>query len=299
MSLTVPIEFVGQRSSATISAQLQIAATWVWPEKTVVQWETQISDFEDQIEASLIAEAVMEGARGVLGEAMSGLHSLTSQDLNLLKNTYRNNEGKYEVVNGLVALGGSRGAIILEAMELEAAWLGINPLWVPLPLQTLGDFTTLREAAQAKLKEYLNKKAAWRDAVGAMNELAIALNEACVGWYAAATVVFPEGTAEGDMIRGTIPTTTDFTPLPGQAFVVLDSTEPGGYSVNLEAEHATKFDVFQKGPGDTDYIKIGTDVPPGLFVKTGLVAGEYLLKAEGRNSRGAGPESGVTGLVVP
>ena len=35
----------------------------------------------------------------------------------------------------------------------------------------------------------------------------LAVNDACQAWYASAIRVFPAGTAQGDMIRGTIPTT--------------------------------------------------------------------------------------------
>ena len=297
--MSISIQFIGVRAPATLGAQEQIALEWVWPERTVPEWETAIDAFEEQFEVSLIAEAVMEGARGALGVAMDELHGLTSQYLNLLKNTYRNNVGKYEVVNDLLAMGGSRGSILLEAMQLEAAWLDIDPLWTPLPTKTLAGFTTLREATEAKLRLYLNKRRAWRGAVGDLNELAIPLNDACVGWYAAATLVFPEGTSEGDMIRSTVPTTTDFTPFPDQALVVVnDPPGPGAYSVSLEAEHATKFDVHQKGPGETEFTKVGVDVPPGLYVKTGLAAGGYEVKGQGRNSRGAGPESEPAGITV-
>jgi hypothetical protein len=39
-----------------------------------------------------------------------------------------------------------------------------------------------------------------------LNHMATALNKANVAWYAAATRIFPAGTAEGDMVRRAIPT---------------------------------------------------------------------------------------------
>ena len=53
----------------------------------------------------------------------------------------------------------------------------------------------------------------------------------------------------------------------------------------------TKFDVCQKGPGETEFTKDGVEALPGLYVKTGLAAGGYEVKGQGRNSRGAGPDS--------
>jgi hypothetical protein len=132
MALYVSIEFVGQRAPATYSAQVQIDPEWVWPEKTIPGWEAQITAFQGQLESSLIAEAVMEVARGILDGGLEELHVLASQCLNLLKGTFRNSN-KYEPLIGRVALGGSRSNIMLEARELEAAWTSIDPLWCQCP----------------------------------------------------------------------------------------------------------------------------------------------------------------------
>jgi uncharacterized membrane-anchored protein len=46
----------------------------------------------------------------------------------------------------------------------------------------------------------------WRAQSQILNQKAAALNDANIAWYAAATRIFPCGTAEGDMIRRSIPT---------------------------------------------------------------------------------------------
>ncbi len=44
--------------------------------------------------------------------------------------------------------------------------------------------------------------------------MALVMEDRNEAWYAAATRVYPAGTAEGDMIRGTVPTTYNPPPPP-------------------------------------------------------------------------------------
>ena len=52
--------------------------------------------------------------------------------------------------------------------------------------------------------------AKWQVSEGKYNALITRLEDECVSWYAEATKVFLEGTAEGDMIRNQVP--TDYNP---------------------------------------------------------------------------------------
>ena len=54
----------------------------------------------------------------------------------------------------------------------------------------------------------------WRTQSETMNQQAALLHEANIAWYAAATMTFAAGTAEGDMIRRSIPTIHAQTPTP-------------------------------------------------------------------------------------
>ena len=293
------ITFTLNRTRCTASAQSIIALIWVWIGKTVAQWDASLLALESKMVALSDSEAEMEVNRGSLDADLADLHNKTLVWGTFFKLAYRNDPDNANVVKSLKASGGSRADIMEEATSLGSMWEKINPAWEPEAGQTLALFTTFREACAAKLYAYEKAKVGWRSTAEALNRMADVLDDECIAWYAAATVRFPEGTAEGDMIRGTVPTTTEFTPYPEQALVVVNEPPgPGAYSVSLEAEHATKFDVYQKGPGETEFTKVGVDVPPGLYVKTGLAAGGYEVKGQGRNSRGAGPESEPAGITV-
>ena len=291
--------FFKERALATRSAQIIVALIWVWLEKTVAQWTTHIDAFLAQEEAAADANAVADARRSELDAKLEEVHQRTQQGLSFFKTACRNDVVKTGALRSLTAIGNSRALILEEALSFEAAWEELDPTWEPMTGQTLALFKVLREEGETCMEAYVAAKAAWRHETEGWNRLGEVIGQDCIAWYSVATQVFPEGTPEGDMIRGTVPTTTGFTHLPEQAVVVLDEVVPGGYSVSLEAEHASKFDVFEKLDGELEYTKVGTDVPSGLFSRTGLTPGGREVKAEPRNSRGAGPMSDALGLTVP
>jgi hypothetical protein len=293
------LEFILDRARATRSAQNSIAATWTWPEKLVADWDTDIAAVETQKAAAADAEAQVDLQRGDLDEQLDLLHDRTVQWGTFLRSTNRNNRARTRALRALSGQGKSRHNILDEAQVLESMWRKVDPVWVPVPTQTLALFKTFRELCITNMATYSDTKSEWRIETEETQELSEELNEDCMAWYEAATAMFPEGTAEGDMIRGTVPTTTDFVPLPEQAEIALDDTGPGRYSVSLGGERATKFDVFHKFvDGPDGFVLVGEDVPPGLFEITGLAAGSYEVYAVPKNSRGSGPQSETVGLTV-
>ncbi len=69
-------------------------------------------------------------------------------------------------------------------------------------------------------------------------------------------------------------------------------------TVEFTAEHATMFDIFQKGPGDANFVQIVNDDITREYSASGLAAGTYEFKVSGQNSLGNGPLSEVTTIVV-
>ena len=295
-----PKRFIIERALATRSAQQNLALIWIWALKTLAQWTAAITSFETKELAVIDAKTTVNNLQGIVDAKLDELHELTVKVLTMLRTKLElTNPNSLHTVEVLSAVGDSRISVVEEAKELASAWKDLEPTWEPVPDLTLEEFQAKLAAADVILNEYLDARTAVRTAVGEWNGVAGPLNRDCVAWYRDATIVFPEGTGEGDMIRSIVPTTTEFTPFPDQALVVVNEPPgPGAYSVNLEAEHATKFDVYQKGPEETEFTKVGVDVPPGLYVKTGLPAGGYEVKGQGRNSRGAGPDSEPAGITV-
>lgn len=208
------IDFIRQRAQATRSAQDQLAPTWVWEGKTVVQWDAEVAAFEASMQQAAAAEAERLAVRGSLDASLDTLHRRTMQGIALAKVKYQKDPVSFTQLENLTARGDSRMAIRDEALEWEAAWGQLDDSWEPLPGNTFPAFQALRAQCATLTDDYADKNALWRAKAETMNQLAAQLDEANVGWYAAATTVFPEGTAEGDMIRGTIPTTYNPPPPP-------------------------------------------------------------------------------------
>jgi len=200
------VAFALERALATRAAQEIIAGTWVWEEKTVAQWDTQIAAFIAQKEAEQDADAAMLAQRGTLDTGLDTLHDLTRRCLALAKNRHRHDAAKLAVFERLSARSGGRQRKIQDALEWESAWEEVDAAWSPLAGVTLATFKPQRQAAEAALKSYADAEAAWKAADSLLDTLARQLLADCVAWYEAATTVFAEGTTEGDMIRSTVPT---------------------------------------------------------------------------------------------
>jgi hypothetical protein len=216
-------DFVKDRGVKTISAAQQIAGSWTWQEKTIPQMQAAlvaiIGDNSatppviGQEEVASVAEQVMLAARGAWDAQLDVLHRRTVQGVGMVKNKYRNDPAKLVVVGNLSARGTSRKETLEEALAWESAWSQVDPAWAPLPANTLAAFKTLRNLCEEGLQDaYSDAQSAWRKEVGRLAELVAVMNDINQAWYADATKVFPAGTPEGDMIRGTIPTT--YSPPP-------------------------------------------------------------------------------------
>ena len=137
--------FFKERALASRSAQIIIALIWVWLEKTVAQWTTQIDAFLAQEEAAADAGAVADARRSELDAKLDELHRRTQQGLSFFKTTCRNDVVKTGALRSLSAIGNSRAQILEEALAFEAAWEELDPAWVPMTGQTLALFKVLRQ----------------------------------------------------------------------------------------------------------------------------------------------------------
>lgn len=202
------IEFIKQRAVATLAAQTQIAPQWVWQEKTVAAFELQHKGVTDQEELSGEAETAMLAARAAWDGQLDLLHRRTMQGVGMAKSRFRNQPLKLALVENLEARGDSRSAILKEALDWEKAWKQTEQTWSPMPANTFAAFGTLRLQCLEPLQHaYKEKLTAWRDVTNILNGLGRDMEDVNEAWYADACKAFGEGTPEGDMIRGTIPTT--------------------------------------------------------------------------------------------
>jgi uncharacterized membrane-anchored protein len=91
-------------------------------------------------------------------------------------------------------------------MDLESAWQKTGPEWAPTDANTYASYQALRNQCTELDAAFIAAYSAWRTQSEVLNQKTAALNDANVAWYAAATRIFSSGTAEGDMIRRSIPT---------------------------------------------------------------------------------------------
>lgn len=86
--------------------------------------------------------------------------------------------------------------------------------------------------------------------------------------------------------------------VPAQAFIGLsESQAEGAVHLGFEAEGATSFQVWHKGPGDAQFTLADT-VATGDYVKFGLAEGAHEYKVVGVNATGNGPASDVVSVEV-
>lgn len=93
---------------------------------------------------------------------------------------------------------------------------------------------------------------------------------------------------------------TVFRREPFSTFRKGSPISPAAQSARLEfgAPHATSFVVFRKGPDDADFKQVADVLLPGVYEAGDLPPGENQFKVMPENSRGRGPESTVSTVVV-
>lgn len=235
MNLNTSIDFLKQRVDKTRSVQSQIAATWVWPLRTVAQWQADgiaLDKSEDGSLANVATEAhtLAEAARGDLDTRLAAIHAQTVSVVGVMRVRAERQPELLPVVDELSGRGDSRDAIEKEGTATLSAWkleFG-GAAFTPAPGVTYAAFRelfyghpadpaavppVLAMASLRELKEaYSDKSTVDRRETGRLNAKLSTVERDCQDWYAEATKVFAAGTEIGDLIRSEIPTTSDYNP---------------------------------------------------------------------------------------
>lgn len=206
MAATQPIALTLARARATRSAQNSVKDVWVWDEKTIADWDAAIADAQAGTQAVDAGEADLLARRGSLDKALDDLAGQTRRGLALVKIRYRNDSAKRTVVARLTGRSDSRTRTLESASAWATAWAELDPAFAPTTGSTLAAFNALRAQCETLQNEYAQARADLRAIAETQNRRAARLDADGKAWYAVATRIFPAGTAEGAMIRGTIPT---------------------------------------------------------------------------------------------
>jgi hypothetical protein len=293
-----------------VKAVMDDFASFTPDDKTPAQVATMVTSAEAALEAAEEAWTDLNLARGERDEKASAGHDAVVDVYAVMKRRYRKDPGSYDSISKLPVDDGSP-AETLRRMKLT------SKLWGRLPnppgsatafkaWDTMGqtEFDVLVTALKDAIETEEESQEEWDKVNGEMKELQEEMEDFVTTALNQGRAQYPEGTAERAAIDG-IPTDGGSTPLPlpGPAQVTLTGTDPGTYSLELAAENddpsVTGYDVWERLVGAPDFAKVGDNVPGGQFVRMGLAAGEYDVKAQARNATGLGPDSDVVTLTIP
>lgn len=235
--LNTSIDFLKLRVDKTLSVQDQIKTTWLWRHRTMAQWNEVSSDLDKSVDGSMAqvaiaAQTAFNAATGALDMRLARIHEITVPIVESMRTEADRNPELKAVVNDLSGRGGPRGVIedegtaLLSAWELEFGGAAFAP--APGSEMTFDAFNALFVGRAADpgatppvtaLPSLRTLKRAQSDAAtvqrreaGRVGKRLALIEKDCQDWYAEATRYFPAGTEIGDLIRGEIPTTSDYNP---------------------------------------------------------------------------------------
>jgi hypothetical protein len=272
--------------------------SWEWGEKSVVDFK---GDYED-IMALLLTEAdetaETTGARGTRDANVAALIEKAQLGAGSLRIKYRKEAPKLQLFRGLRLDANSIQGKVVQAMAFESAWKQADPAYVLEDGTTLAQFSALRALCSTDQLSVSDEFAEESEVSTRVREDLEELYGLAVAWYGLATLKYAEGTARGDFIRGFIPT----EPAAGGAVPELATitAEPGigQATLTVVAVGASRYTIWYRPAGGTDWIEVVVGHESGSFTHTGLAAGNYEYKARGHNNNGDGPESEVLTVEV-
>jgi hypothetical protein len=295
----ISIEFTRTRAQATRDTQASLVtppANWLWPEKTVIQWDTDITTLDQQIADESAKRTQWRNAAEQWQAAIDRIQQLTRDVARAGLYHFRNDPVKRLLF--LVTDGRSRAEVYEQGLAARDAWAEADPSWTLSAVDSSSAFSSLLTDSLAKQAAHSAKFTAWRRASAVLMNKARLVDEDCIAWFAEATRKFAEGTTEGDLIRSAVPTTTRTEPEVEQAVISNMVTGAGAVHFDVTATGATRFTFLHQSPGSPAFVVVLADSPEGHLSLTGQPSGLHRFKAFGSNSGGPGPESAVTEATV-
>ncbi len=296
----ISIDFVRTRAQRTYDAQnsLSTDVPWVWDQKTVLQWSTDITLVDQLVQAESAKRAQLRNVTALWQANVDQILAITRQVAGLGRVRFRKEPAKKHSFDALNTNARSRTDIYTDGLAARDAWQEVDPEWEISEAVTAGALGSLLANCLYCLGSHSAKLQAWRFAAAKLNEKAAALDADNVAWYEEATRRFLAGTAEGDMIRSTVPTTARPEQAVGQAVISNLMVAGGDIHFDCAAPHATRYTYLQQAPGSATFLVVELETTEAHLTLHGQPAGVHRFKAVGKNSRGEGPESAVVEVTV-
>lgn len=162
---------------------------------------------------------------------------------------------------------------------------------------TQATFTTKTTLLENKIKAADRARSLYAGAIAELNGKDAEWDNFVTAALVQGRVLYPEGSVQRAYIDR-IPTEPS-QQVPEQA-VIDDVTSPAAGEVHLEfsAVYATSFQVWHKGPGEAEFVKVADVLEPGIYDADELPAGVHEYQIVGENSRGTGPASVPASVTV-
>lgn len=293
-----PAFMIRDRAAYSLAAATSIASVFVWHERTLLQMGDSVT-LLDQLDAE-------ESARRTAWRNAAIFWDNTLAEIKAVTATIKR-QGSFRfggdaVKKGFFARlkidGRSREDIYQQGKQARDAWQEVDAAWKLSGDYLLSAFSSLLASSIALDNAHGPKFTAWRKTASTLNNKARTINRDNVAWYAEATRKFKKGTAEGDMIRSTVPTTT--RPAQPVGLAAISNVMVAGTAVHFDftALHATRFTVFHKAPGSPVFLVVVTETKERSFTFHDLAPGEHEFTVAGVNAKGEGPQSVVVKVTV-
>ncbi|WP_395139209.1 hypothetical protein [Armatimonas sp.] len=200
------ITAIKNRVQATRDVQEAIASEWLWEEKSVAQWDTDLAEFTQHEQAESATEQAEHDTRTQRNAAYNGLERRTMQSLALLKVALRGNAAHTEALAKLPGTPQGRPQVLARAQAVSDAWKQLAVSFNPTPELTQPKLAAAIESCRTLEAQTSAAKVAWRKAAENLADFAAECDADAKAWYALATRLFAAGSATGDLIRGRVPT---------------------------------------------------------------------------------------------
>ncbi len=285
------LEFTITRATATRDAQETIAATWIWPDRTMSDWNNNLTVLASYGSAENVKRVDLQAQAAAWDVNIQAIYEMTRDVMRMGRTRFRNDPVNLALFKRLKNKAGGRLTVQKQGAALRDAWQKADAAWVPLPTVTLAALNVLLTASENLELAYGQKFNAWREAAERLMLKAEEIDRDNVAWYADATTRFPEGTVYGNMIRSTVPTTTSPINPVGQAVISNVMAANGTIHFDCSAPHASQYTYLHKPPGAAQFVVVQAGVEESSVTLHNQPAGAHVVKAFGSNSRGPGPES--------
>lgn len=321
LDISTSVGFVVDRTYSTSAVQEELSSVWIWPTKTLAQWDVDTDQLNESDATTLagkrLAEnAAYQSARGALEARIETIHEWSTIAVGVMRVRAKQDPSLAQAVARLKARSNSWTAIEKRGSAVLATWTSVfTNTFTPAPGKTLAAFQALFDGdnsipaspvpSLAELKathKQAEKKA--RLAVGKYNRLITRLEDECTQWYAEATKVFAKSTAEGAMIRGSIPTSDDHNPPTGAPtpITIASISVTGSTSVMITyapvgGAGSTSRKLQWRFSSAPDWTVYGAVIRPNQLASMPGWAGQTVFfRVEVQNSRGTAysPESSAT-----